>query len=215
MKKIIQNSILGLVISTGLVSQAFAYTQLTAQLDPGDRGTNVTNLQTYLADLPSFYPSGLVTGYFGGLTKAGVMRFQATYGFEQVGRVGPATLAKINELMGGSSVSIDISGPAFYNVSMSKNNNSATITFNTNEGTTARVVYKTSKLSFNEGDIDSVGFGAVGSFDTVSSNGMSTSHSLTMSNLYSNTDYYYTVVATDSKGNVSVLGPNNSFRTQQ
>jgi peptidoglycan hydrolase-like protein with peptidoglycan-binding domain len=214
MKKVIQNSIIGLAISAGLVSQAFAYTQLTAQLDPGDRGVNVTNLQTYLADLPSFYPSGLVTGYFGGLTKAGVMRFQATYGFDQVGRVGPVTLAKINELMGGNTVSGDISGPAFYNVSMSKSNNSATLTFNTNEGTTARVVYRTNALAFNEGDIDSVGFGAVGSFDTVSSNGMSSAHSLTMSNLYSNTDYYYTIIATDAKGNVSVVGPNNKFRTQ-
>lgn len=214
MKKIIQNSVLGLVISLGLVSPVFAYTMLTSQLDLGDRGDNVTNLQTYLADNPSWYPEGLVTGYFGGLTRTGVKRFQATYGFEQVGRLGPASLAKINELMGGTPSTGDISGPAFYNVNLSKSTNSSTLTFNTNEGTTARVVYKTVPLKFNEGDINSVGFGAVGSYDVISSNGINSSHSLTMQNLYSNTDYYYTIIATDAAGNVSVVGPNNKFRTQ-
>lgn len=214
MKKIIQNSVLGLVVSLTLVSPAFAYTLLTSQLDFGDKGTNVTNLQTYLADNPSLYPEGLVTGYFGGLTFAGVKRFQAAHGFEQVGRVGPMTLAKINELMGGSPASVDISGPAFSNVGQSKTSNSLTLSFNTDEGTTVRVVYKTSPLMFNEGNIDSVGFGAIGSYDVVSSAGTNTYHSLTMQNLFSNTDYYYTVIATDAFGNVSVLGPNAKVRTQ-
>lgn len=38
------------------------------------------------------------TGYFGSVTKKSVIDFQAKYGIAQVGRVGPTTRAKLNEL---------------------------------------------------------------------------------------------------------------------
>ncbi|KPJ56029.1 hypothetical protein AMJ49_05910, partial [Parcubacteria bacterium DG_74_2] len=44
-------------------------------------------------------PEGLVTGYFGPLTKNAVKRFQKIAGIEQVGVVGPKTSARINELL--------------------------------------------------------------------------------------------------------------------
>jgi peptidoglycan hydrolase-like protein with peptidoglycan-binding domain len=49
------------------------------------------------------YPERLVTGYFGNLTKSAVSRFQELNGLAAVGRVGPLTLKKLNELLGWSS----------------------------------------------------------------------------------------------------------------
>ncbi len=45
------------------------------------------------------YPEGLVTGYFGRLTKLAVMRFQKKYGIIQTGFVGPLTRSKINQFL--------------------------------------------------------------------------------------------------------------------
>ncbi|MBP6948967.1 MAG: peptidoglycan-binding protein [Candidatus Pacebacteria bacterium] len=195
-------------------TQVFAYTQINSQLDLGESNQDVTSLQTFFADNKVIYPEGLITGYFGGLTGSAVLRFQSQYGLDQVGRVGPVTLAKINSLIvtGGWST-VDISGPAFSNVYRSQNNNSGTFGFTTNENTIARVVFNTSPLMFNEGDINSNGFGAIGGYAANSYNNMSTSHIVTITNLQPNTVYYYTIIATDASGNVSVVGPNNSFRT--
>ncbi len=52
-----------------------------------------------LATDPEIYPEGLITGYFGPLTRRAVKRFQKIAGIEQVGVVGPKTLSKINELL--------------------------------------------------------------------------------------------------------------------
>ena len=71
---------------------------LTRQLEEGVRGEDVKILQQMLSTDPEIYPEGLVTGYFGPLTKAAVKRFQERAGIDQVGRVGPQTLARINEI---------------------------------------------------------------------------------------------------------------------
>ena len=107
----------------------------------------------------------------------------------------------------------DISGPAFYNVNRTQSTNSATISFNTSESATTRVVYNTSPLMFNEGDINSSGFGPIGGSTVNGTAGLSTSHSITVSGLQSNTTYYYTVIATDASGNISIVGPNNTLHT--
>lgn len=73
----------------------------TRALAVGDIGDDVTQLQAFLAKDPALYPEGLVTGRFGSLTKAAVMRFQERYGINPIGRVGPQTMAKLNEVMGG------------------------------------------------------------------------------------------------------------------
>lgn len=215
MKKIIQSSAVAVLVSLGFVSHAFAFTQITSQLDLGQRGTNVSSLQEFMAANPSVYPEGLVTGYFGGLTKTAVIRFQAQNNLDQVGRVGPVTVAKINSMIAsGGWVMADVSGPAFYNVSMSKNSTSSTFVFNTSEMTSARVVYNTSPLMFNEGDITSYGFGPLGGYSSNSISTSNMSHSVTLNNLQPGTDYYYTIIATDAVGNVSVVGPNAKFRTE-
>jgi peptidoglycan hydrolase-like protein with peptidoglycan-binding domain len=66
-------------------------------------------LQTFLKNQGAgIYPEGLVTGNFGSLTKAAVVRFQEKYAAEILtplglssgtGIVGPATRAKINQLL--------------------------------------------------------------------------------------------------------------------
>lgn len=62
-------------------------------------GEDVELLQEILATDPDVYPEALITGYFGPLTERAVKKFQKISGIEQVGVVGPKTLARINELL--------------------------------------------------------------------------------------------------------------------
>ncbi len=73
------------------VSYKFYYS-----LDVGSRGADVTALQQRLL-IEGVY-AGPVTGYFGLMTQAGVRAYQAKYGIDQVGRVGPQTRAALNAL---------------------------------------------------------------------------------------------------------------------
>ncbi len=212
-KTLLLTAVTGAMLST----QALAYTPLTSQLDFGARGYNVTNLQTFFADNASIYPEGLVTGYFGGLTRSAVQRFQGAYGFDQVGRVGPMTLNKINSLIangGWNNVPAgDVSAPMIYGVTATVSTNSASFAWTTNENATARVFFNTVPLMINEGDQTSAGFslraGQVAANDNVARN----AQQVTLNNLTSNTLYYYIVVSTDTNGNVSVSNVNNTFRT--
>ena len=67
-------------------------------------------LQEFLkAQGPEIYPQGLITGFFGSLTRSAVIRFQEKYAPEILfplglkqgsGFVGPSTRAKINRILG-------------------------------------------------------------------------------------------------------------------
>jgi peptidoglycan hydrolase-like protein with peptidoglycan-binding domain len=72
--------------------------ELRSQLREGAQGVEVTTLQEWLSELQDVYPEGLVTGYFGPLTKRAVMKFQEKYGLEQVGEVGPQTRGQLHAL---------------------------------------------------------------------------------------------------------------------
>jgi len=74
---------------------------LTANLYVGVKNTSqVQCLQQFLKNQgTSVYPEGIVTGFFGQLTKAAVMRFQNIYNIPATGFVGTLTRAKINELL--------------------------------------------------------------------------------------------------------------------
>lgn len=61
----------------------------------------MTRLQELLKTDPEIYPDGLVTGYYGSLTRVAVRKFQQKYGLSVVGRVGPQTRAKLQEVFGG------------------------------------------------------------------------------------------------------------------
>ena len=82
--------------------QAVAGRKITMELQAGMRNDQVSLLQGFLARDKSVYLEGKITGYFGPMTKAAVKRFQARYGIRQVGRVGPQTMAKLNEIFKAS-----------------------------------------------------------------------------------------------------------------
>ena len=84
--------------------------QLTASLEYGDRGDDVELLQTWLAKDSEIYPEAIVSGWFGPLTKAAVIRFQEEYTEDVLapwnltsgtGYVGSTTRDKLNELYSG------------------------------------------------------------------------------------------------------------------
>jgi peptidoglycan hydrolase-like protein with peptidoglycan-binding domain len=218
------SAFLVLALALGFTQFASAQTMITATAGPGSTGANVTSIQTYLASNPSFYPQGLVTGYYGALTQAAVQRFQAFYGIVSsgspsttgYGRVGPLTLAKMNALIsggtGGTTIG-DISAPYISGITIAGSSNSATISWNTNELATGRVYYSTAPITFNEGNENSVGFsvtsGQSASFDTTTR----MVHGATITGLSSNTTYYYLIVVTDPSGNVSISTPGATFRT--
>jgi hypothetical protein len=202
------------VLGSLVLTPAFAYTMINSELDLGERNTDVTSLQGFFADNSAIYPEGIVTGYFGGLTKSAVQRFQAQYGLDQVGRVGPLTRQRINTLISqGGWVVTDMSGPWISSVGSTINNTSVTFTWNTNELASAKVFYHTSPISMNEGDINSLGFGSTNGMSSTNDGLVRSSQQITLTNLHPNTTYYYVVVATDLKGNVSVWNPNTTFRT--
>lgn len=76
---------------------------LTKHLQQGIKDDEVESLQEFLAQYSDIYPEGLVTGYFGPLTRGAVLKFQEKHGIETVGVVGPKTRAKINQLMAGEN----------------------------------------------------------------------------------------------------------------
>jgi len=69
-----------------------------ATLRYGMTSADVTRLQQLLAQDKEIYPEGIVSGWFGQLTKKAVQKFQEKYGIESVGIVGPQTRAKLNEV---------------------------------------------------------------------------------------------------------------------
>ena len=68
----------------------------TRSLGLGSQGDDVKSLQEFLAKDIDVYPEGLLTGYFGKLTEAAVIKFQAKHGIDQVGVVGPKTRVALN-----------------------------------------------------------------------------------------------------------------------
>lgn len=221
----VSSALLVLLVSVGFAQLASAQTfaPITSQAGPGSRGANVSNIQAFLASTPSFYPEGLITGYFGTLTQAAVQRFQAFYGIVSsgspsstgYGRVGPSTMTKMNALIAGGSVPTtgDISAPYISGITTATSSTGATFSWSTNESATARLYYSTSPIRFTEGDERSVGFAVTSGTSANFDSAMRTLHSASVSGLSPNTIYYYLIVVTDASGNVSVSLPGAWFRT--
>lgn len=196
-----------------------AQAMITSTLDIGSNGSQVTELQTYLAGNASFYPSGLITGYYGALTAAGVQRFQAAHSIVSsgtaestgYGRVGPQTMSLLNSLMGNSTpgVSFD-SAPVLSKPSIQLNGTSATFTWTTNEASQGQVYYDTAPLRADE----ATGPRQLPFVSGAYSNGSTgqTSHSITVLNLLPATTYYFLTRAIDTNGNMSMTWP-STFRT--
>ncbi len=82
----------GSTVSTS-ASSASGY-QFTELLTVGSEDAQVTALQEKLSSL-GFY-SGPVTGFYGSLTEAAVMKYQTAHGIDATGYVGPSTRAALN-----------------------------------------------------------------------------------------------------------------------
>lgn len=183
-----------------------AQATITAQIEEGSTGDNVTRLQTFLAGDATIYPQGLITGYFGTLTKAAVIRFQARYGIPQVGRVGPVTLAKINELivLGGFGSGDPYVAPTIGNIRVDTNTvGQITILWNTNENAQGTVYYSTSPILLTEATGPGVKVGVSGTA-APDGDGMTTNHSVTLSGLAGGVTYYFVIHSVDPQGNESV-----------
>jgi outer membrane murein-binding lipoprotein Lpp len=76
-----------------------AVQELRAQLRQGSTSDEVLLLQELLATDFAIYPEGLVTGFFGPLTRQAVIRFQIKHGIEGVGEVGPQTRRALNAFL--------------------------------------------------------------------------------------------------------------------
>ncbi len=83
--------------------------KLLRGLQQGMSGEDIEALQAILAADPEIYPEGLVTGFYGRLTAQAVMKFQKKHGLEQVGFVGPRTLAKLNDELTSKPIKFEVS----------------------------------------------------------------------------------------------------------
>ncbi len=191
-----------------------AHAALINELDFGSRGSEVTQLQEFLATNPMIYPAGIVSGNFGPLTRSAVAQFQLAYDLPQVGRVGPMTRAKINEIM-SSGFGLDTSAPNMDNKSMQIGRNDATINWTTNELAQGQVYYDLSPIRSDEASGHTRQETSYVSGTSVPNNaGVRTAQSVVISGLQPNTPYYYFTRAIDNSKNVNVT-LSKMFRTNQ
>jgi peptidoglycan hydrolase-like protein with peptidoglycan-binding domain len=183
---------------------------LNRQLQVGMSGSDVSAVQSFLAQDVELYPQGLVTGYFGFLTKSAVSNFQSRNGIDPVGRIGPVTLPVLNAQMAngiGGGMNSGAS-PSINGAVVSASKHTATVNWSTDQSAKGIVYYSTSPLSTYE-NFNSVNVsGGIATTDT----SFHTSQSVLIQNLQANTTYYYLVYTTNQSGNVSVTWP-STFQT--
>ena len=198
---------IALMLSCLLIVTTVHADTLTRQLEEGNSGTDVTSLQTYLAKDPTIYPQGLITGYFGSLTKSAVSNFQARNGIETVGRVGPVTMAALNAKMniGGG---VDVYAPRISGIAPTPSMNSAVVRWNTNEAAAGIVYYSTTWPSMSDSLTEATIGGTVATTDTA----LRLAHAVNITGLQANTAYYYVIYTRDASGNVQMTWP-TTFRT--
>ncbi len=181
---------------------AIASAELITTMKVGSRSADVTELQTFLAQDTTLYPQGLVTGYYGFLTKAAVSNFQARFGLGRDGIVGPLTRAVINQqLLGG--MGNNGTAPVISPVSVNPSKNNASISWTTNTPSQGLVYYSTTPLSTYEYE-NSV---TVSGMTAMTDNNQRTTQSVGLPNLQGNTLYHYLVYVTGQNGQVSVTWP--------
>lgn len=93
---------------------ASAYT-FSNYLSVGSTGPDVVALQSWLVSKGFLtMPAGVAEGYFGSLTKAAVVAYQASVGLPSTGYVGPLTVAQLNAGGGASMTTGSGTCPAGY-----------------------------------------------------------------------------------------------------
>src|SRR3989344_5479616 len=210
--RVLTLSIMGVV---SLLMFSLAYTASAAtlyrQLELGMRGDDVSSLQTFLALDSTIYPQGLVTGYFGFLTKAAVSNFQIRNGISNVGRVGPITMAAINAQMnGGNTVGFDRYAPSISLLSLSTTNTGVVLNWNTSENSSAIVYYSTSPLYMLEGSPTSSV--TIGGSSFLVHTDLRSVHSASISGLQPNSSFPFGGYGKDGSGNESITWP-STFHT--
>ncbi len=132
----------------------------TRNLTLGSRGEDVSNLQKLLSTDISIYPEGLVTGYYGLLTKKAVTAFQKKYGVETVGVVGPKTLSILNTLTKSTNANpiAKLESPSFLE-NRPINSQTTNVAVSSTPTTTKRVIinYKRNPIKADEDFIFSRG----------------------------------------------------------
>lgn len=202
------------VVGSGILTLAFVFAGVpaiasaqtfTQTLKLGSRGTEVSSLQTYLSEDPAIYPSGLVTGYFGTLTNAGVKRFQTRNNLASDGIVGPMTRSVLNGsvVIGGGYTGGDEQAPQILSANMSRGANMAVFNWTTGEAARSTVYYSTSPLNPVENGNNVIINGTAASTDSNYKN----SNSISLTNLQPNTVYYYMLYSVDQVGNVTITWP--------
>ncbi len=68
----------------------------TESLEYGETNNDIRKIQTLLATDPEIYPYGVSSGFFGPKTQEGIRNFQARFGLDTVGIIGPATKALLS-----------------------------------------------------------------------------------------------------------------------
>lgn len=212
-KKITIAAVSSLFVILPFLAQAETFNR---QLETGMNGADVSTLQTFLATDPELYPQGLVTGYYGYLTKAAVSNFQSRNNLPSVGRVGPMTLPVLNFQFANSMVTGgDVSAPIITGRIISTTNTSAVLSWNTNENARGKVFYSTSPIALRN-TTDTTGIdgveptisGTMASYDGVAR----TTQVVSIGGLQANTTYFYVIESFDAATNVSITLP-ASFRT--
>ncbi len=200
--------------------------RLLTQLREGMTSDEVKTLQEILATDPSIYPEGKITGYFGFLTRQAVKRFQKIAGLEQVGTVGPKTLAKLNELLtegAGNSGKVPF-GLLIAPGIRAKLGLAPVVSANKEDKTTAPIIWAITSAPFKPGttsekitwttdeESDSkVWYSAVSPVVTASPTLYATSttavltknHEVVIIGLTTNTKYYFKLTSTDEHNNTA------------
>lgn len=198
-------------------------TTIDTQLDFGSQGQEVTDLQTYLSTNSNWYPSGLVTGYFGILTQGGVQKFQTSEGIVSsgtpastgYGRVGPTTMAHLNAAINSSNQPsafnmVPVLGP----MTIQRSSMSATLMWTTNETALGQIYWSMNGIQSDEATGPNQTPFISGSLATGNGGIRTTEHSVTISGLQPSTTYHYVMRSIDAQGDMSIT-LDNTFQTLQ
>ena len=108
-QQFLASAIFSVLVDPGATSTMRPFTK---DLSLGVENEDVRYLQQLLSRDSSIYPEKKITGYYGSLTVKAVRRFQVKYKLPSVGRVGPATRAKLKEVFDVKVVSPGVVAPA-------------------------------------------------------------------------------------------------------
>ena len=199
-----------LFFGSSFIARADSFAPFTNQMHRNDNNSQVKELQLFLSTNPLIYALGTANGNFGPATQAAVGQFQLNYNLPTPGVVGPATLARLNAVIGAGN-GLDIFAPIISNVNAQTSNTSVTVNWTTDTSAQGKVFYSTSPLTEVEAEASFIApyiSGTAAQSDSF----FKGSQSINISGLSGNTLYYYVIMSNDQAGNVSVTNQ-STFHT--